>query len=118
MNTTRSFLISVLLTLGVSLCFGACGHKAEQQTPPAWPQELHWPAVNGADSYLVRVWSGYRLLFQESSSDTLLALNENMLRVLSDCDSLSLEVKALDASETPLAGGHKRYELSQFQTGP
>ncbi len=85
---------------------------------PPGPKNSTGRRSNGADSYLVRVWSGYRLLFQQSSSDTLLALNENMMRVLVDCDSLSLEVKAFDASETPLAGGHRRYVLGEFPKEP
>jgi len=98
------------MTLAITPCLAACGHRARQgETAPL--QELHWPKVEGARSYEVRAWSGYRLLFAESSSDTLLALTPNMQRVLVGCDSLSLEVKALDATSTPLVGGHRRYEL-------
>ena len=106
----------MLLSLSCALTLSACTRKTQPDTSTL-PHELHWPEVGGADSYLVRAWSGYRLLFAQSSSDTVLALNENMLRVLAGCDSVSLEVKALDAGDVPLEGGHRRYPLPQFSKG-
>ena len=114
MNPRRIVRFAAIVSLSCVLSLGACARKAPSpsSTPP---RQVHWPAVDGADSYLVRAWSGYRLLFAQSSSDTVLSLDQNMLRVLAGCDSVSLEVKALDASDAPVAGGHRRYALPQFR---
>lgn len=116
MKITSAWRILLILSLAAAPSLFACGQKAGQpaKSPPA---EVHWPAVEGASSYLVRAWSGYRLLFAENSSDTTLTLTANMQRVLAGCDSVSLEVKALDSANAALAGGHRRYELGGFEKG-
>ncbi|HKI85033.1 MAG TPA: hypothetical protein VKA63_11940 [Candidatus Krumholzibacteria bacterium] len=116
MKLSRARRILLIMSFAAAACLAACGHRAEQ--PKRAPlQELHWPPVEGAGSYRVRAWSGYRLLFAEDSWDTLLALTPNMQRVLVGCDSLTLEVKALDAANLPLPGGHRRYEFEGSPKG-
>jgi hypothetical protein len=116
MKIKSAWRILLILSLAAAPSLLACGQKSSQPTklPPA---QVHWSEVRGASSYLVRAWSGYRLLFAENSSDTTLTLTENMQRVLAGCDSVSLEVKALDAANAPLDGGHRRYELGGFKRG-
>ena len=68
---------------------------------------LHWAPMAGATQYTVRAWSGYHLLFEETVSDTSLALTENLQRVLAGADSLVLEVKGLGADEASAGDGEE-----------
>jgi hypothetical protein len=81
-------LFLLLLTAGA---LSACG--SEEVSPrKTLPGELHWSRVDGAEHYVVRLWSGYRLLVEESTPDTVLVLDRNILRTTASFDSLSLEV--------------------------
>jgi hypothetical protein len=53
--------------------------------------------MEGADRYTVRAWSGYRLLFEESSSDTSLTLTADLGRALAAFDSVTVEVRGVTA---------------------
>lgn len=81
---------SLALLVLCALLWGACG--GEPEPAESSPARLHWAPIEGAEHYTVRVWAGYRLLFEESVPDTALALDADHRRAMAPFDSLRLEL--------------------------
>ena len=98
---------------GLVFCFtGLLAWGGEEEIAPAEFTSLHWPAIDGAEHYTVRLWSGYRLLMEESSRDTLFEVDLNLRRTAAAFDSLSLEVVGLEGwDEEAREMGRQRIRL-------
>ena len=89
LRPTTLFVAGVLLFVALG-----CGEKnspAEAPRAAVWS----WPAVEGATTYRVQAWSGHRLLFEESSRDTILTLTPSLERAVQPfAGRVELEVRA------------------------
>jgi hypothetical protein len=100
-NVTRRFRparLSWLLCLGVLWIAVGCSSSEKQSPPgpPPVPQTLSFPAVDGAASYRVRAWSGYRLLFEQTVTDTQFTVTPSLARSMRPFDDVQLEVQPFD----------------------
>lgn len=84
--------VALLLALGL----GACGSPEEEASSAAYPPSLRWTSRPGAASYRVQAWSGLRLLFEETTADTVLPLTPALLRAMAPFDSCRIEVRVVE----------------------
>ena len=100
-------LIGATLVSGASLA-GGCGDSQRPPEEEASPSrtEIHWPARADASRYRVQAWSGRRLLFEVTSSDTTLVLTPSLQRATAPFDTIEVQVRAVDATGSPLEGTH------------
>jgi hypothetical protein len=91
--------IGPAVIVALAAAFASCGRHQEEPVASVFPSQLHWPARPGATSYRVQAWSGLRLLFEESTSDTLLPLTESLLHAMAPFDSCRVEVRLADSGQ-------------------
>lgn len=84
----------IVLALGIG---AGCGQREGPPQPSAfrYPARLSWEPVQDVASYRVQAWSGYRLIFEETTADTSLVLTPSLLRAMAPFDSLEVQVRAL-----------------------
>lgn len=82
-------LVLVFFFLAYAASLVGC---AQEEDPVPVLSELSWASIEGSERYTVRLWSGYRLLLEETSSDTSLVLEETLREMVAELDTLSLEV--------------------------
>lgn len=86
----------LVLVPAVTLFGGlGCSHpRRPDVSAAAMADSLAWNTASGAQRYVVRGWSGDRLLFEVTTADTLLVLTPSMSRAVAAFDTATAEILA------------------------
>jgi len=79
---------------GLLLSLAGCASERPAKSGPKFDQLIEWAPVAGAMRYGVRAWSGYHLILEESTADTLLTLQPAWLMAMASFDTVLIEVRA------------------------
>jgi len=77
----------------------ACSSSApSEEAASLAPLPDHWSFEGraGAEAYRVQAWTGRRLLFEITASDTVVDLTPSLKRAADPFDEIVLEIRALD----------------------